>query len=202
MSPIPTFCITLPEIPLRRIVSEAHFREVMLEARFFDGIHAERMGLKTVFPYEVDNPGSGYNMGFGRVGCWLSHYMLWSALNLMWDDLFLILEDDVKLPPDWGARMLQSLRDVPKDFDMLFLGSCCCEGKPKELIAGEVFKVEYPLCTHAYIVARKALPVMLSTQRKCYAPIDISLSFHTMPQLKVYTVLPRIAEQFNTNLPI
>jgi len=201
MSPIPTYCITLPEQPERKQRAIVHFREVGLEPRFVDGIHAERFGLKTVFPYELDNPGSNYNMGFGRVGCWLSHYTLWAALNLMWDDIFLVVEDDAKFPPDWHPRTMNALRDAPADFDMLFIGSCCCEGKPKTSVTGEVFAVEWPLCTHAYIVARKALPVILATQRKCYAPIDISLALHTMPKLKVYTVLPRIVEQFDTIIP-
>lgn len=171
------------------------------DVQFFDGIHAEKFGIRTVYPYEVDNPGTGFNIGFRCVGCWLSHYMLWGALNLLWEDSFLVFEDDVKFSDDWHMRLLNAMRDVPKDFDVLYVGSCCCEGKPTELIAGEVFKVEYPLCTHAYVVAKKALPVLLRTQRRVYAPIDISMVFHSFPEMKVFTVLPSIFAQFDTIIP-
>ena len=121
-----TFCIVLPESPERTAKARAHFASVGLEnVTFFDGIHAEKFGLKTVFPYERDNPGSGFNMGFKCVGIWLSHYMLWGALNLLSDSHFLVLESDACFPSDWQDRFAQTIIDVPADFDMLYVGSCC-----------------------------------------------------------------------------
>lgn len=201
MNPFRAFCITLPEYPQRTERAKKHFMERGLtDVTFFNGIHAEKFGLATKFNYEVDNPGSGFNIGFKPTGIWLSHYMLWSALSLLWDELFLILEDDAKLCDDWHSRTIDALKNTPKDFDMLYLGSCCCEKAPKRLIAAQVWEVKYPMCLHGYMVSKKAIPVMLETQRKVYAPIDISLPFHSHPRMKVYTVLPTIMEQFDTVL--
>jgi GR25 family glycosyltransferase involved in LPS biosynthesis len=196
-----TFCITLPETPDRTEKARTHFDSVGLVVEFFNGIHAEKFGLKTIFPYEVDHPGSGFNIGFKPVGIWLSHFMLWSALSLQSESHFLVLEIDAKFPSDWRGRVEKALQDTPPDFDMLYIGSCCCEGRPQRRVKNDVWDVRYPLCTHAYIVAKKALYTILMTQRKCYAPIDIGLAFHTLPQLKVMTVLPRIIEQFDTIIP-
>jgi GR25 family glycosyltransferase involved in LPS biosynthesis len=193
-----TFCICLPEYPERKEKAKKHFNERGLAVEFFDGIHAEKAGLRTIHNYDVDHPGTNFNIGHKITGIALSHIMLWSALNLLWDEHYLILEDDCQFPPDWHSRLSAALKDVPQDFDMLYPGSCCCEGKPKTHIAGEVYDVKYPMCTHAFIVAKKALPVLLSTQRKIYGPIDCMLVFHTLPKLKVYTVLPRIFDQFDT----
>src|SRR5687767_8949582 len=132
-----TFCITLPEYPERREKARAHFNERSVPAQFFDGIHAEKAGLRTIYSYEVDHPGSGFNVGFKIVGIALSHIMLWSAMNLLWDDHFFVIEDDCEFPPDWHSRLSAAMRDVPSDFDMLYPGSCCCEGKPQTHIAGE-----------------------------------------------------------------
>lgn len=196
-----SFCIVLPEAPERTAEAKAHFAEIGLpDVTFFDGIHAERFGLKTVFPYERDNPGTGFNMGFKCVGIWLSHYMLWKALQMQPDEHFLILESDAKFLPGWEKRLAAALLDVPVDYDMLYVGSCCCTGLPTTQIKGEVFRVEWPVCLHAYIVARKAIQTILSSQRRCYAPIDISLALHTHPKLKVFTVLPRIVDQFNCHI--
>lgn len=190
----------MPEAKERREKASQHFRERGIHAKFFDGVHAEKMGIKTVLPYERDNPGSGFNMGFRCTGCWLSHFMLWSALNMMYEDAVVICEDDVKWHPDWHERFSKALGDVPQDWDMIWVGSCCTADKPKTLIAGDVYDCRYPLCTHAYCVAKKALPTILQTQRdaRVYAPLDCSLVFHTFPKLKVYTILPRLCDQWDT----
>jgi hypothetical protein len=202
MMPLRSFCLCLPESPERTESAKQHFREkCVYDVTFFESIHAEKFGLRTLFPYEVDNPGSGFNMGAKPTGIWLGHYMLWSALNLLPDDHFMVLEIDAKFPNGWHTRLNQALCDVPRDFDMLYPGSCCCGGRPTTHIKGEVYHVQWPMCTQCYIVAKKALPVLLRTQRKCYAPIDISLNFHSHPQMKVFTVLPRIVDQFETNIP-
>jgi len=195
---VDTYCITLPEYPTRMEAVRSYFLSNGLQVKFFYGIHAERFGLYTGWRYDVDHPGTGYHIGGKNVGCWLSHYMLWSALTLAEGDHFMVLEDDAEFCPNWRTRMDQALADVPPDFDMLYVGSCNCGDKPKTQVKGEVWDVRYPFCTHAYIVARKALPVLIATQRKVYAPIDCSMTFHSHPLLKVYTVLPRIFNQKNT----
>lgn len=200
---IRTFCLSLPdnEAPGRTQAALKHFRERgIYDLQFFYGIHAEKAGLKTVHPYLLDHPEENFTMGYKPTGIWLSHIMLWSALLLVHEDHFLILEDDAQFPENWHARFVAALNDAPRGFDMLYVGSCCCKGMPTTHIKGEVFDVRYPQCTHAYVVAKKALPVLLSTNRKAYAPVDIALNLHSHPLLKVYTVLPRIVGQFNTDI--
>lgn len=195
------FCICLPEYPDRQAKAKAHFLERGLPVEWFMGIHAEKFGLKTVWPYEVDNPGSGYLLSQKQVGVHMSHYMLWGALNLLWDEHYMVLEDDAQFPENWHSRFTQVMTDVPRDFDMIYIGACCTFDKPKQPIKGEVWQVQWPFCTHAYVVAKKALPVLLETQRKVWAPIDIALINTSLPKLRVYTVLPSIVSQFDTVYP-
>lgn len=195
-------------------------------SEFFYGLHCDVSGLVTKYPYLRDDPHNNFNMGPKPVGIWLGHYMLWSALNLLPDSHFMICEIDAKFPNDWHTRIFEALRDVPQDYDLLYVGSCACKNMPKRQVKGEVFEVMWPVCLHCYIVAKKALPVLIATQRKVYAPIDISLAIHSFnrepwpsyakakdstetdppPQtelraIKVFTVLPRIVEQFDTDIP-
>lgn len=202
MNTMRVFCINLPESSERTEKAKAHFKERMVyDVTFFPGIHAERFGLLTSHCYEVDNPGSGYKIGHKQIGIALSHYMLWNALTLLADEHFLVIEDDAQFPENWHTRLTQAMSDVPRDFDALYIGSCCTCDKSKYPIKGEVFEVKYPFCTHAIIWAKKALPVLLETQRKIWAPIDLALVFQTLPKLKVYTVLPAIVGQFDTVFP-
>lgn len=198
--PMRAFVVTVPEMQERTDFIQAHFKSVGIEAEEFAGFNGVVSGLVTTHDYEVDNPGSGYKIGTKPVASWISFYSLWSALNLLPESHFFQLEYDSKFPANWLERAEAALRDVPPDFDLLLLGSCCTGGKPATHIKGEVYDVRHPLCGHATIIAKKALPIMLKTQRKVYAPIDISLAFHTFHLLKVYTVLPRICDQFDTNL--
>ncbi len=194
------FVVVLREMPEKEAFIMKHFKDVGMEAEPFQGIHGATAGLRTVFPYERDAPGSGWNIGQKPVATWLSFYMLWSALNLLDNQYFMSCEWDAHFPANWRERTEAALRDVPMDFDLLYLGSCCCGEAPKNHVRGEVWDVRWPLCGQATIVAKKALPVMLRTQRKVYAPLDISLLLHTHAHLKVYTVLPTIVTQFHTEL--
>lgn len=194
------FCIYVPEVPAREARARKHFITKGVSVRFFQGLHGVTSGLETDHMYARDS--APWNIGSAQAALCVSHYMLWSALNLLPDSHFMVIEDDVFFPEGWRGRLEAALRDVPQDFDMLYAGSCCCAGRESKQVAGEVFDVRYPLCTHAYIVAKKALPVLISTQRRVYAKIDLALYFESLPKLKVYTVLPRIFEQEGTKLPL
>lgn len=190
--------VRTPEITRKR------FAEQGVEAQLFYGVHAAQLGVETTLPYEVDGgPGCGFRIGPLATGCWLSHRMLWSALLLLPDERFLVLEEDAQFPPDWRERIDQAMKDAG-EFDVLLVGSCCTRDKPRKHIAGSVYEVRWPVCSHGYIVRRHALETMIATQdeARCYAPIDISLTFHTYPRMsRVYTVLPRILSQHDTYLP-
>ena len=189
-------------IPVTR--TKQHFAERGVEASFFHGIHAPKLGIDTTLPYEVDGgPGCGFKMGPKPTGCWLSHRAVWAACLLLPDDLFFIVEDDAKFPENWKERFDKAIVDAGQ-FDMLYVGSCCTGGKPKGHVAGDVYEVHWPLCTHGYIVHKRALEMLIKSQDevRCYAPIDISLTFHTHAKLgRVLTVLPRILDQHETIIP-
>lgn len=188
------------EFPERRDFILKHFKEVGIESEEFNCFSGVHSGLYTIHPYEVDDPGSGWTMGSVPVCNWISQYMLWTTMLYMPEAHFMQLEWDAKFTPDWKPRLDAALHYVPKDFDVLFVGSCCALKENNKLIGGDVWEVRYPMCNHAMIIAKKAIPTMLRTQRKVYAKMDISLNFHTFNELKVYTVIPRIADQWNTHI--
>lgn len=194
------FVLTVQEFPGRTEFIQRHFKNVGMEAENFDCISQELSGLRTAHNYEIDNPGSGWNIGPKGVANWISQYMFWSAAQYMPESHFLQLEWDSTFQPDWKERTEQALRDVPPDFDVLFIGSCCTGDKPRTHIKGNVFDVHYPMCSHGLIIAKKALPTLLRTQRKCYSNMDIAVKDHSWGHLKVFTVLPAICTQHATEL--
>jgi len=198
---IRSFLITVPEAQDRTDFIMRHYAAVGFETEIFNGISSRDSGLITEHKYEFDNPGGGHRIGKKEVAGWLSFYMAWSAMQYMPEKHFWTTEFDCKFPPDWRIKVEKALKDVPPDFDLLYVGSCCTKGKPMKHVAGTVFQMDQVQCGHSTIIAKKALPVMLATQRKCYAPLDISLAFHTLSKLKTFVILPRVAEQFDTYIP-
>lgn len=198
MTPHPrAFCISLEGSP-RWPEREAHFKERDITAERFRGFDGDASGLVATISYEVDKPNSGYKISSKGVGMAISHVMLWTALLHMPEDAWMILEDDAEFVPDWWERFKISTRDIPETWDMVFLGSCNCFDKRQEPVAPGLFHVYYPSCTHAYMVSRKALPLLLDTNKRIYAPIDCSLLLNSFQHLDVYTILPRLASQKDT----
>jgi hypothetical protein len=194
--------LVVPELPNRTDFILRELAAKGIEPDVFHGFNSTQSGLRTEHTYEIDNPGSGWRIGAKEVSTWISFYSMWSAINMQPDEYFLTLEWDADFHPDWFQRTEKALRDVPKDFDMLQLGSCCCMDKPRTLVAGDVWSVRWPACGHATILAKKCIPTLLRSQRKVWAPLDLSLIFGTFEQegIKIFTLLPRTVDQFNTNL--
>jgi len=198
------FLLSLPiERPQRTRKALEHLRDMGVDdVRIIQGLDADVSGLVTKHPYEVDNPGSGFNMGGKPVGIFLAHYMAWTVIKAMNLPMALIMEDDVKFQDDWKDRMRYGLEDAPKDWDVIFFGSCDTGGHRSRFIEGNIHEVWYPQCLHCYAVRDKAIGYMIATQRKIYGPMDCTLIFHTWPALKVYTLLPRLADQFDTVISV
>lgn len=204
------FCVTLTDRKYGKHTpheshSHAHFAERGIDVQWYYGIHAERIGVNSVVTSAVigpTDPDQTHSIGMMPTGCWLSHRALWAALLLLPDDSFLVIEADARFETNWRERFDASVRDVPEDWDMLFVGSCCTSHSRK-LIKGEVYEGARPQCTHAYCVRKKALLPLceLADEAGTRKPVDTMLVHHATPRLRIYTVLPRIADQYDSILP-
>lgn len=226
-----TVCLCTPvEDPDRFARAQAHFAQYGVgPVDYFHGLHKTTSGLVTEHQYMVDRgPGSPdegipYYIGPHPTNIWLGHYFLWQALKLSGDDQWLILECDAKFAPGWDERLhvayaAMSLHDP--DWDLLYVGSCNATHFPKVEVAPNLYEIHGsgPQCNHAYILRAKAVPVLEEALRKVWAPIDIQQTVECfrygvpLPRgvepvrpprrkLAVYTVLPRIVGQWNTDIP-
>lgn len=193
--------LTIPEQPKRRHLALERLAGHGLQLHFVQGINGDVSGLRGTHTYEVDHPGTNYVIGPKTIGIFLGHYIAWAVRDAMPDEMVLILEDDAVLPPDFAARFNRVLLDTPEDWDMIFLGSCCTEGHPKTHRCGNVWDVKWPQCLHAYVMHKRAAPVLLSRCRDIYGPVDCVLKINEFYGLRVYTVLPRLVDQFETIIP-
>ncbi len=191
--------ITLPERPER--TEAAKQRLAGLDIHFVLGLDGIGTGLQVTHTYELDNPGTGYTIGPVTMGIFLSHYIAWAVRDSIPDEYVLILEDDAVIRDNFSAELEDVLRRVPKDFDVLFLGSCCTEGAPRTQIDGNIYDLRYPQCLHAYVLSKNAAQVLLRNCRDVNGPVDCVLAANKFYGLKVLTVVPRIVDQHATEMP-
>ena len=191
------FCITCRQTPERGIAATQHFRDRGLEVEVFPGIHGRTFGLSA-----VNFVGTNYPMSPGQIGCLLSHYMLWQTLSYLPDEEILILEDDAWFEEDFREQFHQAYRDLPADWQFVFVGGVAMEGKPIEKITDRVGIMRYPCGTHAYLVKRDLLSFLLETNHEARLPVDLQLMDNSLPTLKCYTFTPSLVKQRGVCSPV
>jgi GR25 family glycosyltransferase involved in LPS biosynthesis len=198
---VETVAITIRNSPRIPRLKESLESAGINDYRIFYGLNGKKSGLKASIPYEVDSPGSGYTICHKHVGCTMSHWMLWNALDFdpSTPDAVMILEDDVLFLPHWRETIERALTKLPDDWDILYPGSCCAHGKLSGELDSNLFG-GMPLCTHCYIVRKKALKTLIDTNEEVYAPIDLQMYFKSRHLLKCFTIFPRVVDQDGVDL--
>lgn len=196
------FVLSLKRSKERLAQTIVHLRSNGVLAEVFLGLDARTCGLSTRHVYDRDHPEDNYTMGSKEIAMFLSHYMLWRACYYIDAETFVVMEDDVRLVEGWREQWDYSMQSIPHDWDLLYIGSCCCDAAPgKEQIAGSLWRVTSAQCTHAYAFKKRALPLMISACDKVEAPIDITMALRMIPHLNTFAFLPRLAVQDKTEIP-
>ena len=195
------FCLTLKDTPKRKEYAEQHFKQNGLDVEFFEGINGKKFGLRTILPYKDDNPdgpdGPDYFIKQGRIGCLLSHYMLWQTLwHLPYDEI-LILEDDAILCDNFHEKFMEFKNKLPNDWQYVFVGHCCLPLEEYQIkISDNIITTTHsPMCTHAYMIKKSSIPILLDTNHQAWAAVDIQIQKKTLKILKHYVFLPPLVDQ-------
>lgn len=178
-----------------------HLERVGLAPEAFTGMDGIESGLRTVWTYEVDYPGMFHRIDGKYVCIQLAHLTVWNIFLYSEGDVFLIVEDDVRFSKDWREQVESAMAHLPPDWHMLYLGSCCVERYTSTHVYRRLYKVIRCLCTHAYVVHRRALKTLIEKCEKVYTKIDIAITLDAMPFLNCFAILPRVASQYKTELP-
>ena len=192
------FCLTLKDTPKRREYAEQHFKENGLDVEFFEGINGTTFGLRTTIPYKDDNTeGYDYFISSGHIGCILSHLMLWKTLQYLPYEEIIILEDDVILCNNFINKLNVYKSQLPNDWQYVFVGHCCLPPENYHIKVTEniITTTHPPMCTHAYMIKKSSIPVLLETNHQAWAAVDIQIQKKTLKILKHYVFLPPLIDQ-------
>jgi GR25 family glycosyltransferase involved in LPS biosynthesis len=180
-------------------ITAAHLNSIGIRWEPFYGFDNRLFRLTPVDTFDVDR--AGERIGTTHVAACMSHYMLWKVMMYLPEDIFWVLEFDAEFVPGWREQWEAAMRVLPADWDIVFIGSCCTGGKDRKHVGGNLYEVRHPLCGHAMMYRKKALPVLLDTHQRVWAPLDIAMAAESLPKLRVYTILPRIVNQIQTYIP-
>ena len=113
----------------------------------------------------------------------------------------LILEDDVVLCKDFKVKLMEYKNQLPDDWQYTFVGHCCLPPKEyqQEINSNVITCSHPPMCTHAYMIKKSSIPILLETNSIAWAHIDIQIQKRSLKRLKHYVFIPPLAEQKSLN---
>ena len=129
-----------------------------------------------------------HELSVGAVGCYLSHVRLWeSFVRTSNRECLIVMEDDTN--PTMTTDELDAIirRELPSDFDVLFFGVF---GEHDPQATRTIEKLTSPFYgTHAYLIHRKCIPMLLERALPMDMQLDSWLSrFGMDATLNIYTI--------------
>lgn len=199
-----TFVLTVRRSIKRFDDTVKHLDKQGIHWERFDGMDNKITKLQAVETFDLDR--AGERLEVKHVAATLTHYLLWQTMKYQPDESFVALEFDVRFVERWQDQFNKAMAVLPEDWDLVYLGSCCCKGRETYPVANPIsetnlFDVRWPLCGHAIMYRKKCLETLLTIHQKINAPLDIAMYHMSLPKLRCYTILPAIVGQHNTPLP-
>lgn len=127
----------------------------------------------------------------GRLGLLMTLQGLWQKSVDEGLERVLILEDDINIVGDL-AVMEKVMEQLPKDFDMLYLG--CNLAQPPTVYSANILCVHRALATHAVVYSRKAMTRLLSLPM--HLPVDVFLANTIQAAGNCYCTYPLLISQY------
>jgi GR25 family glycosyltransferase involved in LPS biosynthesis len=206
---IPVYVLHCQELPDRTKAIRTHLEEKGISATYWKGFHGNTWGIDTRKEYE-----SGHRISPGHVGLNLGIWALWQHISLTRQNVFvdptdavIILEDDAVVPENFLAQVgdlqIRLNYDFP-DWDLVFLGLAETEPHIWHKVTERIGRPNSPLCrldspfgTHAIMLRRRALPVLLEHMAVAHKNLDQQLYERVLKpgHLKWCAVLPSIVTQ-------
>jgi hypothetical protein len=154
----PVYAIVMPD---RKDYIQSIFHTHNIPYQMIDAINGKQFSYSKLYQDGII-PSPQINLTLGEIGCYLSHTNMISKLEDSMDDKIIIFEDDIRIPNYLTNKsikeyILDALKKVPKDADILYLGRCydtCGQSIP---VNDMIVKVFNPLCLHAYVLFKKGI---------------------------------------------
>lgn len=163
------YYITVKEFKMRQLFMEKQINKYDLNINKFEGINKYKINLnKLVKTGLIKHPFNIRKHRLGTLACCLSHVLLYMKIyNENKDndkEIFLILEDDAFILPDFKKKLEFYYKYIPKNWDMVWLGYNKFLGKQINKYVG--VPTNNPpggvnACHHCYLIKKSSIQKIL-----------------------------------------
>lgn len=189
----PVIVISLTDSHARRAHITEQLKRADIPFRFFD---AER---PREYPASYDAQTRlrtyGNHLTLGEVGCYDSHYRIWQDLARSNEDIWCVLEDDVRLAPGFAVRLSHAV-NTPTPWGVMRLNEGGDAGRwpvgrlPDGAILHDHRK--QPGGTQAYLIRRDAALTLLAYGKRMVHPVDDMLNRNWEHGIRMISTSPAV----------
>lgn len=184
-----TYLINLKESTQRLASASEECRKIGLPFERWEAVNGKKEGL-------IAKPYPGVDRCYWNAGAAglvkTTSQILENAIRKGYRRI-LILEDDIEFSPDANRVADESFHLIPKDWQMLQLGSQHC--KKPEMISRHIVRIKFAFCLHAYIVNENVFKYYKWLCDQMEKQLDLITAEDIQPFGHCYAIFPNIAFQ-------
>jgi GR25 family glycosyltransferase involved in LPS biosynthesis len=139
----------------------------------------------------------------GAIGCYLSHYNIWKK-ELNNGRNILVLEDDVILRKNLLKNFKEIYKQIPENWDIIYLGASNIYGKKIDKNIVEPIKTKngstFNTGMYGMLINKKALPILIKDSIPIDNNIDQYIKKYLFQKLNVYFIVNPLITH-NNKLP-
>jgi GR25 family glycosyltransferase involved in LPS biosynthesis len=178
------YCVSLKHKDVRRAHAKREFAKIGIAVDFWDAVEGRR----------IDHKQHSLQHTAGMVGCFLSHHNIYKHALENGYEKILVLEDDLKPMAGFSVFMKMALKNLPDDWEFIYLGFTHYDGlHAYQKKVNDFFVIPgFGWGTQAYMVkGRKTIEHLYNNTKQMVKQIDEQLCQLILPnQVKYYMVFP------------
>lgn len=138
----------------------------------FDKESLNKEELSKIYPYLFSNK-NGRNLSLAEISLVLKHKYVFDDVVKNDYKNVVVFEDDIILVDDFSTKLNEYMNQLPEDYDILWIGTCCDLHVPQTNPNINVYPCQHgSRCTHAYVISNSACKKLNDIFHGIYQPID------------------------------
>ena len=152
----------------RQELMDKQIKKYNLDINKYYGVNKNKIHFKNILKHKVLLNMNNVKKNLGSLACYLSHIFLYLKIYKENKNnnkqVFLILEDDCIILPNFKKKLEFFYKYIPKNWDMVWLGYNHFSGKPINKYVGKPKNksgIGYNSQHHCYLLKKKSIPKIL-----------------------------------------
>jgi|TARA_R110000851_G_scaffold56338_3_gene131765 GR25 family glycosyltransferase involved in LPS biosynthesis len=183
------YCVNLDKRTDRWSHAATQFKKYNIEVKRVSAVEGNPDNLPCISPHLIQYPGA--------VGCSLSHYKILKEAKELGLSNILIFEDDILFKDDWEKIYTDNYKDIPEDWDMLYLSTNSIYKVITSKVSERISKAHNCLTTHSYAIKSRLFNLAMEHIIKLDQPVDGCYAHYIQPHNNCYIFDPGVCIQMN-----